>query len=335
MPLSSKQNETHQAQTGEWSLTSVDFARHWWGDAAGAWGLPLAQLLASWQDAAAAPDAPIGAHGALPQALNQLKPRSRLATWPHQFVPQSALPKGQAYEQFIFDKEHIPTRDGWHDAFNGLVWTRFAATKQRLNALQAAQIATLGIGKARGPARDGLTLFDENAVLLQAPPPLWDALLARDWQRLFIDLRPLWQDAQVLIFGHALLEKLINPYKAITAHVLTVPVPMQLPRWVDASCTVDASACKTERLAVDASTSEAARLAVDAAWDDWLSSTLTADLLAQKPYTPLPVMGIPTWSPDNGLPQPAGGVAPANPAFYADPQVFRLAARAPAIPQMP
>ena len=37
------------------------------------------------------------------------------------FVPQSNLPPGTAYEQFIFDTHRVPTRDNLHDFFNGLV----------------------------------------------------------------------------------------------------------------------------------------------------------------------------------------------------------------------
>jgi len=54
---------------------------------------------------------------------------------------------------------------------------------------------------------------------LQAPDALWEALVAKDWWRLFGTLRPLWQQAQLLLFGHALLEKLVSPRKPITAHV--------------------------------------------------------------------------------------------------------------------
>ena len=59
-------------------------------------------------------------------------------TSPVRFVPQSALPAGTAYEQFIFDTQQVPTRDGLHDFFNGLSWLHFPATKARLNQLQAA-----------------------------------------------------------------------------------------------------------------------------------------------------------------------------------------------------
>ena len=58
--------------------------------------------------------------------------------------------------------------------------------------------------------RDAITVFDENGALLDAPPALWEALLARDWPRLFVDLRPLWAQARLVIFGHALLEKLAD-----------------------------------------------------------------------------------------------------------------------------
>ena len=202
------------------------------------------------------------------------------------FVPQVALPEGQAYEQFIFEQGQVPTRENLHDFFNGLCWLRYPQTKQQLNRLQGAEIARQGVQSTRGPLRDALTLFDENAALLQAPEPLWQALLAREWQRLFLELRPLWAQARLELFGHALLEKLVQPYKGITAHVYAVPVPLGLDG--------------------------------DAAWDAWLANSLSADGLRHKPFTPLPVLGVPGWWPEN-----------AHAAFYADASVFRPR-RAPA-----
>ncbi|MBT9456301.1 MAG: DUF3025 domain-containing protein [Burkholderiaceae bacterium] len=145
------------------------------------------------------------------------------------FVPQAELPDGQAYEAFIFDTGRVPTRDNLHDFFNGLVWLHQPALKRRLNALQAAEIAAQGSVSQRGAARDALTLFDENAALLHAPEPLLDALWQRDWQRLFVQLRPLWAQASLQLFGHALLEKLVQPRKPITAHV-----------WIDGGARPDA-----------------------------------------------------------------------------------------------
>ena len=197
-------------------------------------------------------------------------------------MPQNELPEGTAYEQHIFDTGNVPTRENLHDFFNGLVWLRFPHTKRRLNQLQAAEIERAGgVGPLRGPARDGLTLFDENAAVLQAPEELWNALVERDWQRLFIDLRPLWARAHLVLFGHALMEKLVVPYKSITAHVYRAQVPMALGNDL-------------------------------AGWDDWLADELNAEKLATKPFTPLPVLGVPGWWSAN-----------ADPDFYADATVFR------------
>lgn len=201
-----------------------------------------------------------------PEALN-LVARS-LARFPVRFVPQSELATGVAYEQHIFDTGRVPTRDGLHDFFNGLCWLQFPLTKKRLNELQAAQIAHSGIQPVRGPARDGLTVFDENGALLQAPDALWDALAAKDWPRLFIELRPLWKQAHPVLFGHALLEKLVCPRKAITAHVYRVR--------------------------------EAINSIAD--MDAWLAVDLSADKLAGKPFAHLPVLGVPGWWAGNADP---------------------------------
>jgi hypothetical protein len=184
---------------------------------------------------------------------------------PRRFVPQSALPAGQAYEQFIFDSGAVPTRDNLHDFFNGLCWLRFPLTKARLNTLQAAEIAAAGVAPLRGPVRDALTVFDENAALLSAPEPLWDALLARDWRRLFVELRPLWQEAQLLLFGHALLEKLVYPRKPVTAHVYRAQPAMNSIAILDA----------------------------------WIAQDISAEKLAGKPFAPLPVLGVPGWWAEN------------------------------------
>jgi len=216
------------------------------------WSAPW---LAPWRDRGAAVAQRVLAGNAQPAALNQT------ALAPVCFVPQSKLPPGVAYEQYIFDTGCVPTREGLHDFFNGLVWQAFPLAKKRLNALQAAQIERSGIQPVRGPARDALTVFDENAALMQAPDAIWDALVAKDWQRLFVDLRPLWHQAHLVLFGHALMEKLVSPRKSITAHVYRVLAA------ADSMASMDA----------------------------WLARDLTADRLAAKPFAHLPVLGVPGW----------------------------------------
>ncbi|HEY2929191.1 DUF3025 domain-containing protein [Piscinibacter sp.] len=151
-----------------------------------------------------------------------------LAAGALRFVAQHELPDGEAYEAFIARRACVPTRDNLHDLFNGLVWLAFPAWKRRLNELQAEQIARVGIGQTRGSVRDALTLFDENAALWQAPDCLVGALRARDWTALFITRRAAWQDARLTLFGHALLDKLTQPRKAITAHLWTLRSPDEL-----------------------------------------------------------------------------------------------------------
>jgi hypothetical protein len=200
------------------------------------------------------------------QALNrQLFGRPiRLQHGDLRFVPQTELPEGEAYEAFIHRTACVPTRENLHDLLNGLVWLHWPALKAGLNAAHIDALARSGgVQAQRGPLRDALTVVDENAALLRAPPELCEALAQRDWQRLFVDLRPLWAQASLELIGHALLEKLMQPRKPICAHVLLMPHG-------------------PDRASLDA--------ALDPQW------------LAGKPFLPLPVLGVPGWWADNETP---------------------------------
>lgn len=196
---------------------------------------------------------------------------------PVRFVPQNDMPAGEPYERYIFDSRQVPVRAGLHDFFNGLVWRAFPQTKTLLNRLQAEAIARDGVGGRRGPVRDAITVFDENGAILAAPDALWEALVAREWRRLFIELRPLWREARLLVFGHALLEQLFQARKGLTAHVFCER-PSSFPSEPDA----------------------------------WLHGRITPGTLAAKPFTPLPLLGVPGWWAGNE-----------DFSFYDDPQVFR------------
>ncbi len=210
---------------------------------------------------------------------------------PLSFVPQSALPDGTAYEEHIGATGCVPTRDNLHDFFNGLVWLSFPLIKRQLNALQAAQIALAGVGKSRGPARDGATIFDENAALLvvrdcAAGAALVQALRGHRWSYAFVEQRACFDaDAQVWLFGHALMEKLVAPRKAITAHTRVV-------------------VAGEDFFGLDHDGRRA-----------WLDARVARDLaahgLSTADFTPLPVLGIPGWWPDQ------------DQQFYDDATVFR------------
>ncbi len=236
------------------SLAAIDWSRPWLARHA-AVGAPVAQR--------AAADA---THGATAAAL-QASVRGAAAD-AVRFVPQDRLPDGEPYESYIFRTREVPTRDNLHDFFNGLIWLHCPAAKRQLNRLQAGEIARAGVGATRGPLRDALTLFDENGALLDAPPALWDALIARDWPRLFVTERALWAQARLWVFGHALLEKLVLPRKAATAHVLRRQLPIGREGGVGDT-------------------------------DLRLAEALAPAWLAGKPFAPLPVLGIPGWCAEN------------------------------------
>jgi hypothetical protein len=222
---------------------------------------------AGWRELGTFASELVDTHGSVFSALNAIASEDAKSKSSLKFAPQTELPSEQAYEAYIFANKRVPTRDNLHDFLNGLCWLRFPQAKSRLNFLQAQEIATQGVGATRGSLRDALTLFDENVLLLQASDHLWHALQAKDWKKLFIDLRQEWQSAQIITFGHALLEKLVTPYKSITAHVY--------------------------RIASDVNAID------DHALDEWLRSNLQPNHLATKPFLPLPVLGIPGWWPEN------------------------------------
>ena len=213
------------------------------------------------------------------------------ANLPLQFIPQQELPEGAAYEAHISTTGNVPTRDNLHDFFNALVWLTFPKIKVQLNALQAKHIERSGIGKSRGATRDAATLFDENAALLAvADTPegrtIVQALRTHQWHQLFVRERQQFKaHARVFLFGHALIEKLVRPYKAITAHTMVC--------WVESDFYGLNEAEKCAQL------------------DNQLAHQLEQIELLPTMFSPLPVLGVPGWWPDQTV------------DFYADEFVFR------------
>lgn len=173
----------------------------------------------------------------------------------------------EPYEVFVARTGCIPTRANLHDFFNALAFLQFPRSKAQLNRLQSLAIARDGVQSMRGPVRDAATLIDENAVLIVTlRTDLMHALRRHHWSILFQRERAAWDsEINVLALGHALLEKLVRPYKAITAHALHVP------------------------LAADALLT-----GVDACVAAMLGNDLSPEYLM-----PLPVLGIPGWCAQN------------------------------------
>lgn len=189
---------------------------------------------------------------------------------PIRFREQQARLSQAGYEQAIHAEGNVATRrDNWHDFFNALVWLAYPMTKAALNNAQQAALARANPG-GRSPRADALTLFDESGLVLLGPDrELADSLRSKQWRRAFWDLRPLWRRARLLVLGHSLLEKALNPCLDITGKCLYLPGDAELAR-----------------PALDA------RLA--AVWDgDRIQRP--ADLF------PLPVFGVPGYHPGNGV----------------------------------
>ncbi len=271
-------------------LSAIDWQQPW---LASLRQRALALVEAIHASVAAPTEATIG--NAMRAALNAAARTQDLRTetgLPLQFVPQEALLTGMAYEAFIAAEGCVPTRDNLHDFFNALVWLHFPSIKARLNALQAAailqaeeQLPQAGTQR-RGPLRDAATLFDENAALLVvADTELLDALRQHRWQEAFVQRRSAFgTHCEIQLFGHALMEKLVDPYKGITAHAWPMVVEgafFLLPQ------------ADRQRII-----------------DQHIRLQLT-QALRPVDFTPLPVLGVPGWLPGQDA------------AFYADTRVFR------------
>jgi len=225
-------------------------------------------------------------------SLNQLLPNNVRTSGdrPVCFVNSTEL-EAEDYEYRIFTKGYVSTRpDCWHDLFNAMVWLRFPHIKSAMNALHfRAKPAASG----RGRLRDALTLFDECGVLLvSSQADILDAIARRNWLQAFQSQACAWQTGvKAAICGHAMLEKLIAPYKSMTAKALLIkvsPQTMLLP--------------STELLPL---------------LDKELARLLLAGQVLNKPaqLSPLPLAGIPGWD----------FAGQQNEDFYNDSDVFRPA----------
>lgn len=177
----------------------------------------------------------------------------------------------------------------WHDLFNVLAWRIFPRAKAALNRAHYESLPE-ATGGRRGSRRDALTVFDEGGVIVAASDPaLLDMVREFRWHELFCRHRDRVRTAlRCFVFGHALYEKALAPYVGLTAHAVLFEVTqsfIELP-----------VAHQTAVLDADL----AARIADAHA------------LPSASALSPLPVLGVPGWWPDNE-----------NEAFYANERYFR------------
>lgn len=255
-------------------LSGIHFntGRPWWSDY-----LPLLKQLEGDQFAGC-------------KQLNALLPPGLKTESGHsvRFVPSTEL-GDSAYEYRIYTTGRISTRpDNWHDLFNALVWMRFPRIKLAMNALHYRARDEQHDG-CRGKLRDALTLFDECGVIVYSTATdILDTLANRRWQNAFLASNFI-SSTRVAICGHAMLEKYLAPYKAMTAKALLVSVDETFMN-------------QSHDLAL-------ARI------DEAIAGKMTASDWLRQPadLSPLPLAGIPGWWP----------LESQDESFYKDRQVFR------------
>lgn len=135
----------------------------------------------------------------------------------------------QGYEQRIYLEGHVQTRtQNWHDFFNMLCWFSWPKTKRTMNRfqfLEQAQRRHLNIGQ-RTRLENKLTHFDEfGLVVVSSDKQLLQHLKQHEWQQLFYqDPERCLKHLKLFIVGHAIYERLLNPFLGLTAKCLLLPV---------------------------------------------------------------------------------------------------------------
>lgn len=191
-----------------------------------------------------------------------------------------------AYEMCIASSGHVPTREAnWHDYFNALTWLIWPRSKAALNQLHIRA----GMAARRNRQRDALTLLDESGVIVACTDiALWKLLQQHQWHALFVEQRErVVKEMAFHLIGHALFEKALQPYPAMTGK------------------------CQLIKVSADFFALPLAQR------QQQLDLLLAQQLLQQPPLAPsefsaLPVLGIPGMTPENN-----------DPAYYQNMQVFR------------
>jgi hypothetical protein len=214
-----------------------------------------------------------------------------------EFIDASATgPDVPAYEVRAWRDGGIPTRAGsWHDAYNAAAWLAWPKAKRVLNDMHHQRLSLESPAPVRGTARDVLTLFDEDGLVVScADPSLADLLREFCWKELFWSRRePVMASMRFHVFGHALADKLRAPFRGLTAKALIFAVePGELRMPMSAQVAL-----------LDA------RLADHLRQPQALAST--------RVFSPLPVLGIPGWYAAN-----------ADAVYYDDTWQFRPGRRA-------
>ena len=183
----------------------------------------------------------------------------------------------EQFEPRAFIRAEVLVRpQSWHDLFNALVWMTFPKTKALINARHFALLQAQ-IGRQRTPAGDALTHFDEDGLVVISSSESLPALLREfRWKELFWDHRDAVRaQMRFALFGHAMYEKALKPFVGMTAKSVLLHVPGDILRLAD----------------------EAFIEEVDQRLAGYVGDP--RNLTRGRSLSPLPVLGVPGWWPQN------------------------------------
>lgn len=132
------------------------------------------------------------------------------------------------YEASIYLRGELRTRDNnWHDFFNLMMWYTFPNIKAVINKWQYKKLSARDIHAPRSHAENLLTQLDEGGIIIvSSNSHLINLIKHYDWKTLF------WQHQSSLktqmdfcLIGHAIYEKLLNPWVGISCPALLFEVP--------------------------------------------------------------------------------------------------------------
>lgn len=203
---------------------------------------------------------------------------------PLRFVPQSGKPDHfeQRYASRIYLHGEVQTRlNCWHDFFQVICWCLYPNIKRTLNAqhfIASKQHADANHSKgSRSKPENAMSLFDEcGAIIVCSNPALLEMVRNFAWKDLFWRNRTAFEhEIRCFMFGHALMQKVLNPYVGITANCLLLEVPQSFFRSTHAQ--------------------QLAQL------DLQMAGKMQSENLLPNPraLSPLPLLGVPKWWPDN------------------------------------
>ena len=247
-------------------------------------------------------------------ALNQLarqraQPIVNASGHAIRFAAQNVNSATLDYETQIFASGIVPTRpNNIHDLFNALVWLTFPHTKAAINGRHVAARGEHAGGRNRGPVQDALTLFDESGVVVASDrPDLLEMITAFQWKKLFWKHRAaVKQHMRFFLFGHGLMEQMLAPYVGLTGKALLLNIDTA---WLGAN---------DPTLLQHIDVSSRALTGWPTGWPRARAKAIAsaASLSQGSDLVPLPLLGIPGWSPENEIE-----------SYYDDAQYFRASRR--------